>query len=295
MNLHPVQYTVDNGRNIVAVVSYSRQHTEPKKNVKQKANNDMRRSDRTNMGGQKSGFPTTRWSQIGEAESPDEARRRIVVDDLVSRYWKPVYCYLSRKGYPNESAKDLTQSFFHELVLGRELIQKADKAKGRFRTFLLTALDHYLINVHRDRHREKRRPKGTILSLEAFDEASVGFKSKDMKPAEAFTYVWALELLHDVLAEVEAGCRKDGKSEHWEVFAARVLNPIMAQTPPEPLPQLCSRLGIKDQAKASNMMITVKRRFQAVMKSRVRLYVDSDEDVEKEIQDLMTVLSQNRP
>ena len=63
----------------------------------------------------------------------------------------------------------------------------------------------------------------------------------------------------------------------------------------EPLAELCERLDVPSEAKASNMVITVKRRFQAVMKSRVRLYVDSDEDVEKEIRDLMTVLSRNRP
>ena len=254
----------------------------------------MRRFDRTDMGGPKGDFPTTRWSQIGEAKTPDEVRRRAVIDDLVRKYWKPVYCWLRRKGYTNEPAKDLTQGFFHELVLGRELIQRANKAKGRFRTFLLTALDHYAVNVYRADLRKKRCPAGTVLSLETFDEGSVSISSKDMEPGEAFTYVWALELLQEVLAEVEAGCRKDGKEKHWELFCARVLKPIMCWTEAEPLSRICRKLDIPDEGKASNMIITVKRRFQAVMKSRVRLYVDADKDVEKEIHDLMTVLSRNR-
>jgi len=91
------------------------------------------------------------------------------------------------------------------------------------------------------------------------------------------------------LAEVEAGCRKDGKEKHWELFCTRALKPIMCWTEAEPLSRICRKLDIPDEGKASNMIITVKRRFQTVMKSRVRPYVDSDEDVEKEIHDLMTV------
>jgi len=246
------------------------------------------------MGGPREDFPTTRWSRIGEARTSDEARRRAVVDYLVGKYWKPVYCYLRRKGYDNEPAKDLTQGFFHELVLGRDLIQKANKAKGRFRTFLLTALDHYVSNVRRAEYREKRSPTGTLVSLEAFEEGPVSLRSKDMRPDEAFTYVWAMDLLHDVLGQVEAGCGKDGREKHWEVFRARVLGPIMSGARAEPLGELCRKYDIENEAKASNMVITVKRRFQAVMRSRVRLYVDADHDVDKEIQDLMAVLSRNR-
>ena len=245
------------------------------------------------MGGAREDFPTTRWSEIGHAKGSDDPRRRKVVDELVRKYWKPVYCYLRRKGYSNEPAKDLTQGFFHELVLGRELIQRANKAKGRFRTFLLTALDHYVSNIQRAQLREKRHPRGTLVSLQGFEEGPVGLRSKDMRPDEAFTYVWAMELLHEVLGEVEAGCERDGKEKHWEVFAARVLAPIMSGAKATPLGELCNNHRIEDEAKASNMVITVKRRFQAVMRSRVRLYVEADQDVEKEIRDLMTVLSRS--
>lgn len=254
----------------------------------------MRRSDRTNMGGPKSDFSTTRWSEIGDAKTLDEVRRRSVIGDLVRKYWKPVYCYLRRKGYANEPAKDLTQGFFHELVLGGELLERANKAKGRFRTFLLAALNHYVINVYWANARKKRRPAGTVLSFATFDEGSISIRSKDMEPDEAFTYVWALELLQEVLSEVETGCRKDGKEKHWELFRIMVLKPIMFGRAAEPLSEVCTKLDISNKRKASYMIMTVKKRFQAVMRSRVRPHVDSDEDVEKEIQDVMAILSRNR-
>jgi RNA polymerase sigma-70 factor (ECF subfamily) len=255
----------------------------------------MRYSDRTDMGGPKSDFPTTRWSEIGEAKTLDEDHRREVIDDLARKYWKPVYCYLRRKGYDNEPAKDLTQGFFHELVIGNELIQRSSKAKGRFRTFLLTSLNHYVINVHRADARKKRRPAGTMLSVEMIEEGLAGIRSKDMEPGEAFTYVWALELLQEVLAEVESGCRKDGKEKHWELFCTIVLKPIMDSKEAESLSGVCSRLDIPNKRRALYMMKTMKERFRAVMRSRVRPHVDSDEDVEKEIHDLMKILSRNRP
>ncbi len=109
----------------------------------------MGKYDRTELGGQGGAFETTHWTEILSARTLDENRRKATMDKLLGRYWKPVYCYLRRKGRDNETAKDLTQGFFQEVVLGRDLVQKAESQKGRFRTFLLTALDHYVTSVDR--------------------------------------------------------------------------------------------------------------------------------------------------
>jgi len=101
------------------------------------------------MGGPRGSFQTTQWSQIQGSKTNNQERRKASINNLMGRYWKPVYCYLRYKGYDNEKAKDLTQGFFHEIILGRELIQHANQEKGRFRTFLLTALDCYVRSVYR--------------------------------------------------------------------------------------------------------------------------------------------------
>jgi len=253
----------------------------------------MRQSGKTSMGGTKNAFQTTHWSEIRNARTRDEARRRIIIDDLIKKYWKPIYCYLRRKGYGNESAKDLTQGFFYEIVLGKDIVQQADEARGRFRTFLLTALNHYITSVHRANVAGKRHPKYGVVSLEGFDEESMSLAAKDMKPEDVFTYVWASVLMDDVLAEVKECCIRDGKRIHWEVFQARVLEPIIGGVEPHPVSELCKRFGIESKAMVSNMIVTVKRRFQAAMSSRVRQHVDSDEEVKQEIRDLMKILSKN--
>ena len=246
------------------------------------------------MGGQAERFATTHWSVILNLDAESEVRQQAALDELMRRYWKPVYCYLRRKGKSNEEAKDLTQGFFCDIVLGKELPQKADKAKGRFRTFLLTALDHYVTSVHRAATAKKRRPPGGLAPLDAIDGASVPEPADDATPDAAFHYAWACELLDEVLAEVESGCRERDMAAHWAVFRARVLRPILGNTEPPPLAALCAEHGIEGEARASNMLVTVKRRFQAALRRRVRLLVGSDGDVDEEIGDLMRILSASR-
>ncbi len=221
----------------------------------------------------------------------DTGQRQAALNGLIRQYWKPVYCYLRRKGCDNEQAKDLTQGFFHEIVLGRRLAERADAGKGRFRTFLLTALDRYVTSVHRREAAAKRRPKGAIAALEDVDESSVSPAAKEMEPEEAFTYVWASELLRDVLAEVEENCTRDGKGVHWQLFHAHVLNPIIAAQEAPKLAQLCRQFGLSDATQAANMIVTVKRRFQAALRNRVQDYVGSKEEVDQEIRDLMKIFS----
>ena len=251
----------------------------------------MRHVDRTNLGGPHSRFQTTQWLEIRALAGLDEDQRREVLNGLIERYWKPVYCYLRRQGCDNEKAKDLTQGFFHDIVMGHHLIEQADQAKGRFRTLLLTALDRYVISVHRRQTAAKRHPTGGTISLDETQETVLSTAAQAMKPDEAFTYAWAVQLLQDVLAELREGCVRDGKEVHWELFDARVLAPIITGREPAALSELCARFGIATPVKAENMIVTVKRRFQAAMKHRVREYVSCDEEVDQEIRDLMGILS----
>jgi RNA polymerase sigma-70 factor (ECF subfamily) len=242
------------------------------------------------MGGSRSTFAITQWSQMHAFAGLSPEQQKAVLDELVGRYWKPVYCYLRRKGYDNEQAKDLTQGFFHEIVMGRQLIEQADESKGRFRTYLLAALDRYVISAHRRQTASKRCPaKGMTPLDEAADAASMA--AEHMKPDEAFTYAWATELLRDVLAQVERECTQDGKRVHWQLFRLHIVEPIVSGQEPPSLAQLCSQFSIPTATKAENMIVTVKRRFQAAMRGRVSQYVESDEEVEQEIRDLMEILS----
>lgn len=251
----------------------------------------MNRYERTSMGGQDGRFHTTAWTQMLNLNDQDSSASRGEWAGLVGRYWKPVYCYLRRKGLDNEAAKDLTQGFFSEVVLGRDLFGQADRSKGRFRTFLLTALDRYARDVHRAAVTRKRTPDGQLVHMDGLENADYLVPARDASPEEAFTREWAASLLDTVLAEVRQECQACGLAVHWQIFNARLVEPILGETAPPGLPELCKRFNVAGESLASNMMITVKRRFQAALRKHVRPLVENDEDVDAEIQELMKSLS----
>lgn len=250
----------------------------------------MARGKRTTMGGADENFEATHWSEIIRVRTDDAEQRRQLLADVLGRYWKPVYCYLRRKGYANEPAKDLVQGFFQEVVLARGLIERADPERGKFRTFLLTALDRYATSVHRRETARKRRPVDGVVSLDGL-EGPVAEPSMDATPEQAFHHAWASALLQQVLETVEQLCHENGQDAHWAVFCARVVKPTMENAEAPSLRQLCEELGISDEVRASNMIVTTKRRFQHVLKRQVRQFVASDAEVDGEIRSLIEILS----
>lgn len=249
----------------------------------------MKRYEHTSMGGTAEAFLTTHWSAIGKIAADGDTDNRGLINELVKRYWKPVYCFLRRKGYDNEQAKDLTQGFFQEVVLDRELIRRADQARGRFRTLLRSALEQYLARVHRKETAKKRIPKAKLVALEQIDPAELSGPVGELTPEESFDYAWVSQLLDKLLAEVEGKCRADDKTLHWQVFHDRVLQPIMEEVHAPSLAEICDKYGIEDERKASNMIVTVNRRFRAALKRHLRRSVTADAGVDEELQELMQI------
>lgn len=250
----------------------------------------MRRHDNTTMGGRIAAFQQTRWTIIHDAQSQSSSRRRVALGELFAIYWKPVYCYLRRRGYDNEQAKDLTQGFFQEVALGKDLFQHADRSKGRFRSFLLTALSHYAASISRRDKAKARRPASGLLQLDGVDSFTLPEPACRATPEDAFNYMWASSLLDQVLVEVNQQCLKSGKAMHWELFNARVVQPILEDIPSPSLEELCAHHAL-DRQKASNMIMTVKRRFQSVLKSHLEPLVRKDSDVKEEISELLKILA----
>jgi RNA polymerase sigma-70 factor (ECF subfamily) len=249
----------------------------------------MSPDDLTDMGGTQAAFLTTHWSLI-QAVAEDQDRDRALIELLLKRYWKPIYCYLRRRGHPNEQAKDLTQGFFHDVVLGHSLIQKAEPDKGRFRSFLLMALKRYLMTARDKEAARKRIPKNKLVSLEVVEEAELRRACTQLTAEDSFNYAWVSALLEEVLEEVRVGCYQDGKTTHWHVFRERILGPIMDKTDAPSMNEICHKYGVADPAKASNMIVTVKRRFGMALREHLRASVTSDEEVDDELQEMMRFL-----
>ncbi|MHC4520350.1 MAG: RNA polymerase sigma factor [Planctomycetota bacterium] len=242
--------------------------------------------DQTDMGGTAETFLTTHWSLI-EGIQKQRDPERAMIGLLLERYWKPVYCYLRRTGCDNEQAKDLTQSFFHEVVLGRRLVQKADPSKGRFRAFLLHALKQYVIDTRRRRSNQTQIPPDKLVSLETAPLPTLPHTVSQGSPEDCFLYAWKSAILDQTLAEVKEDCLASGQETHWQVFRDRLLRPILDGGEHPPFKELCRRHGLASEKAASNMVITVKRRFRRMLRKHLRSTVASDAEADEELQDIL--------
>lgn len=242
--------------------------------------------DETKIGGPGEGFLTTHWSLVDRAKRGED-RDRSLIGQLLQRYWKPVYCFLRQKGYSNEEAKDLTQGFFHEVVLNRNLVTRANPAQGHFRSFLLHALDQYLIDCHRKAEARKRIPREKIVSLEMVDLPAAPHVTSQASPEDSFNYSWKAAILDQTLTTTRKDCHEQGLQVHWRIFDERVLRPIFQNLPATSMKEICARHGIESESLASNMLVTVKRRFKAVLRKNLRHTVLTETDVDGELKQML--------
>jgi RNA polymerase sigma-70 factor (ECF subfamily) len=229
----------------------------------------MANGDWTDIGGVRQTFLTTHWSMVEDIKKRGD-KEQALIGLLLERYWKPVYCYLRRKGYDNEQAKDLTQGFFHEVVLNRDLIDRANPSKGSFRSLLLHALNHYVVDEQRKESACKRIPKDKLVPLDITDLPTLPEIVDELDPEETFNYAWKTDLLERALSQVRENYSQQGMESHWYVFRDRLLKPLLEDEPMLPLKRICRQYGIENEATASHMLETVKRRFQSVLRKQVR-------------------------
>jgi len=249
----------------------------------------MRNQDQTSMGGERGMFLTTHWSLIEDVKEHQD-KDRALIGLLLKRYWKPVYCYLRRKGRDNEQAKDLTQGFLHEVVLNRRLVERADSSKGRFRFFLLHALNQYLLDERRKEKAQKHIPKDKLVPLDIADLLTLPQMVCNLDAEQSFNYVWKANLLEQVLAEVKDRYTQHGMKTHWYVFQDHLLQPTLEGRTPPPLKQICQKYDIDSEATVSNMLNTVKKLVRSLLKSHVRQTVLSGEAAEEELKEILKFL-----
>jgi len=158
---------------------------------------------------------------------------------------------------------------------------------------LLHALNQYLINVQTAEFAKKRIPADKLVPLDMIDPAEAPQAISNLSPDDAYNYAWLSALLDEILSEVETKCYQDGMEIHWNIFRDRVVQSILENVDPPSLVDICEKYGIEDEKKASNMNITVKRRFQVALKQYVRNTVTSETEVTEELEEIMQFLPES--
>jgi RNA polymerase sigma-70 factor (ECF subfamily) len=219
-------------------------------------------------------------------------RRRAVLDRLARRYWKPVYHYLRANGHQDAEALDLTQAFFVEVVLGRDLFGQAREQRGRFRSFLLYCLKNFLRDHHRRCRARRRSPDRPLLSIDEWAEAD---RSKFEPPAQTaspediYHRRWAASLIEQVIDRLATVCREAGLDVHFDIFERRFIHPALQQVAPAPLEELALQHRLTPK-QAANRAETVRRRFRRLLLDEVRLTVEDENESEDELRSLMSHL-----
>ncbi|WP_226895421.1 RNA polymerase sigma factor [Luteolibacter marinus] len=220
-------------------------------------------------------FLTTRWSLVVGAAAGAETSLEV----LCRQYWQPVYAVARRAGNDEEAAKDLTQGFF-EMILRKGTLGLADRQKGRFRTFLVTALKRYMVNEWRRDHAAKRGGSAEPVSLDTELAERVAGDERDLSPDALFDRRWALALL-------DAAMQRLGEESGRDF--AQLKHCLTAERGEIDYGELAGRLGSSEGAVRVSVH-RLRKRYRAVIREEVARTVADESEVEEEMRALMAAL-----
>ena len=231
-------------------------------------------------------FATTHWTVVLTAGRNETTHAGAALEKLCQTYWYPLYGYIRRRGHSPEDAQDLTQAFFTRL-LERQWIGRADREKGKFRSFLLSALNNFLADEW-DRARAQKRGGGVAPLPLQFDTAETrySFEPADQTtPEQLYERRWALALLEEVLRRLAEEHKKDERSEY---FAA--LNPcLVGDRAALPYADLATKLGVTEGT-IKSAVHRMRQRYRELLREEIANTVAGPEEVDAELQHLFTIL-----
>jgi RNA polymerase sigma-70 factor (ECF subfamily) len=229
-------------------------------------------------------FATTRWSLIAAARTSGEPARQALAD-LCTLYWFPVYGYFRSRDRDHNTAQDLTQAFFTRL-LERNGLAHADPARGRFRSYLLAACQHFLANQHDFDTAQKRGGGQAAVSLDfaAADQRYQIEPADGRTPERLFERQWALALLEQALAGLRTEYADTGKAALFERLKSTLTGD------PEPYAALATELGLTEGA-VKVAAHRLRLRYRERLRAAIAETVESPDEVDDEIRALFAALA----
>ena len=222
------------------------------------------------------------------AQTESEPARN-ALETLCRGYWYPIYVYVRRKGYGPDEAQDLTQEFFTQII-SKQQLRLADRNRGKFRTFLLAALDHFLASEWRRAHRQKRGGQFSFVSLDdkAPEERYSLEPADNDTPERKFLKQWALTLLQQTMNELERECEEDGKGPMFR--AVRDL--LSGEREKGIYAGIAERLSMGEGA-VRVAVHRLRQRYGELLRREIAQTVDGPEEVEEELRYLLAALKNN--
>jgi RNA polymerase sigma-70 factor (ECF subfamily) len=218
----------------------------------------------------------------GATEAADAALER-----LCRAYWWPLYAFVRRRGYEPHDAQDLTQEFFARL-LAKDFLRAVDRSKGKFRSFLLAALEHFLAKEWRRAHAQKRGGKFTFVSIDddSAERPYLQVPASRLSPEQVFEQQWATTLLDQTLARLREECVAAGKETQFETIKIFLTGEKRATSYAE--------LAVKLETTEAALKMAVSRmrqRYGELLRAEIANTVSSPEEIDEELRALFAALS----
>ena len=225
-------------------------------------------------------FFSTAWTVVRRAQDPGGEEYRRSLEELCSRYWKPVYAFVRRRGWNAEEARDLTQEYFSRF-LEKELVRRADRSRGRFRNFVLITVERFLRD---ELDKRTRRRKAHERMADRVREAG---PPSGADPEEEFNRELARELIGRVLERLQAHCAERSQERYFLAFRARVEGSAEGRAPT--YEQIARDLGVS-VTDVTNAIHRAGRIFRMLLREEIRKGVSRESEIDAEIAELRRYL-----
>jgi RNA polymerase sigma-70 factor (ECF subfamily) len=232
-------------------------------------------------------FQTTHWSLVLAARTGQSPESRIALEELCNAYWFPLYAFVRRQGHAADEARDLTQGYFARLLERRDLRQVRPEL-GRFRSFLLVSVKHFLSNELDREQAKKRSPEGGLISLDAriAEERYAAEPVESETPEVLFDRKWAATVLERVLARLEAESSAGDRASRFRALRGQLDGGDGGAS----YRDIGAVLGMtEDAVKAA--VHRLRKRFGELLRGEIANTVRDPGDVDDEIRHLLGALS----
>ena len=233
-------------------------------------------------------FTTTHWSVVLAARDSASPQARAALAELCRTYWYPLYAFVRRKGYSSHDAQDLTQAFFARL-LEKNYVAQADRGRGRFRSYLLMALTHFLADEWDKARCVKRGGGREIISFDAATaEERYRLEPVDqLDAAKLYERRWVTTLFDKVLARLEDEFRDAGKGERFDGLKSSLL----AEPDGPGYAALGAQLGLTESV-VKQAVHRMRRRYRELFREEIAQTVAGPDEVDDELNHIFAVLSE---
>ena len=229
------------------------------------------------------GFLSTRWGEVQVAADHQDASRLQTLETLLRQYCPTLKEFLSRHfGLSETDAQDIVQGFVCDRILRQNLLSRAAKERGRFRTFLLKSIQNYYRDQVRRQNAVKRKPEHGWMSLDEIPDEAHGF-AVDSSAQEDFDDSFTRQIIGQTLHQMHASCLETGKRDVWEIFHSRVVHPLLYDDPPESCEALMREFGYETVSIVYQKLNGAKRLFRESLRKIVSDFTVDREELESEI------------